>query len=1244
MLSRHALLAALLLNLALLLPGWTLFSSHEQKDSLDLTSSSPSLYLSWVRDQSALEPTWPDQPRFTSDIAFRPVAATDKVLITSSTHDCLTAVDARTGSLSWRFQAEGPVRFAPVVWQDRVFFVSDDGHLYCVAAATGELLWKFRGGPSSRRILGNERLISTWPARGAPALAVEKSGRATIYFAAGIWPFMGIFLYALDAQTGEVRWENSGEGSTFIKQPHQTDAFAGLAPQGGLVVQGDRLLVPGGRSIPACYDRHTGKRLHYRLADVSKLGGGPDLVVAHDLYVNGGGAFELDTGSFLGLVGEPAVAVDSILYSISGSFCRAFDLARRPPPLPLEKDAKGRVKSRKASEDWLGEPLARVKVPRTLTLLAAHGRLYGAGPGVVYALPLPLHSRTHSIVWRMPLEGTPIHLAAHGDQLLVSTREGRLYAFSPTRQKLRHLPLQSTPLPASSPAQLTRLQRILELIPIREGYALLLGTPSPGWIRELTQKTNLRLIVIEPQAVRAATLRTQLADAGIDGKRVTVVRQPLAEAQLPPYLAELVICAEDSELTMDASFFEALYSTLRPYGGVAALCLTASQNQALRDWQSHRSQDPQLHLEPGDEFVLLRRQGPLPGAADWTHQHADAANTRVSRDSRVKAPLGLLWFGGPGNQNILPRHGHGPVPQVCQGRLFIEGPDLLRALDIYTGRLLWETILPGVGAIYDNLAHQPGANAAGSNYVSTPQGIFVAYRDRCLKLDPATGKLVQHYQLPGPDGKTPLPWTFLSVAGDYLLGGADPVLPPLPKDANKKPKKPLTSPLASKRLTVLDLRSGKPVFSITARHGFRHNSICIGNGLLYAIDLPAVAEQKKATLAKRASSARLVAYELATGKLVWQRDRGVFGTWLSYSEKEDVLVEAGLMSRDTLADEPEGMRAYRGKSGQVLWYRPEYFGPALIHGQRILKGGDARAGSGTACELLTGNPVQIHDPLTGELMEWKWVRTYGCNTPAASEHLVLFRSGSAGYFDLCSDSGTGNLGGFRSSCTLNLIAAGGVLTVPDYTRTCTCSYQNQCSVGLIHLPEVEMWTFTTSRVVQAPIQRLGLNLGAPGARKADNGTLWLEYPAVGGPSPKVSLQMTPAHPETFRLHSSQVDGDGLRWVAASGVRGLRTLRLSLAKKPTPARYTVRLYFLEPDQALTGPRLFDVSVQGKPILQRLNVSQRAGGAGRVFVHECPEVLVDRDLTISLEPCRDSAVPETLLSGIEILAHQPAISKR
>src|SRR2546427_4621223 len=50
---------------------------------------------------------------------------------------------------------------------------------------------------------------------------------------------------------------------------------------------------------------------------------------------------------------------------------------------------------------------------------------------------------------------------------------------------------------------------------------------------------------------------------------------------------------------------------------------------------------------------------------------------------------------------------------------------------------------------------------------------------------------------------------------------------------------------------------------------------------------------------------------------------------------------------------------------------------------------------------------------------------------------------------------TGNLGGFRSSCTNNLVVAGGLLTAPDYTRTCTCSYQNQTSLALVPMRSEE---------------------------------------------------------------------------------------------------------------------------------------------------------------------------------------------
>ena len=141
-----------------------------------------------------------------------------------------------------------------------------------------------------------------------------------------------------------------------------------------------------------------------------------------------------------------------------------------------------------------------------------------------------------------------------------------------------------------------------------------------------------------------------------------------------------------------------------------------------------------------DDTPLLRRTGPVPGSADWTHQYGNVANTVCSKD-QLAPPLGILWFGEESAfGDVLPRHGHGPPEQVVEGRLFIEGPDSLSARDVYTGRILWRRPLKGLGGFgvyYDatykhdfrdlvgNQRHIPGANVRGTNFVATPDRIYV---------------------------------------------------------------------------------------------------------------------------------------------------------------------------------------------------------------------------------------------------------------------------------------------------------------------------------------------------------------------------------------------------------------------------------------------------------------------------------------------------------------------------------------
>ena len=113
-------------------------------------------------------------------------------------------------------------------------------------AQCANCVWRYRGGPSGRKVTGNERIVSSWPARGAP---VVQDGK--VFFGAGIWPFMGTYVHCLDAVTGKVLWTNDTGGALFIDQPHNSPAFGGLAPKGYLAAVGDRLLVPNGRAVPA---------------------------------------------------------------------------------------------------------------------------------------------------------------------------------------------------------------------------------------------------------------------------------------------------------------------------------------------------------------------------------------------------------------------------------------------------------------------------------------------------------------------------------------------------------------------------------------------------------------------------------------------------------------------------------------------------------------------------------------------------------------------------------------------------------------------------------------------------------------------------------------------------------------------------------------------------------------------------------------------------------------------------------
>ncbi|MHC4737404.1 MAG: outer membrane protein assembly factor BamB family protein [Planctomycetota bacterium] len=1215
---------------------WPMWRYNAQHTAVSPHALSADLHLKWVRQLHPPAPAWPPwQYKLQFDRSYEPVVMDKTIFVPSMVSDSLTAYDTDTGHEKWRFYTDGPVRFAPIAANEKVYFVSDDGCLYCLSAKTGSLIWKFRGGPSERKVLGNERLISTWPARGAPVLF-----DGNIYFASGIWPFMGIFIYALDAETGDVIWSNTATGSIFIKQPHNSPAFAGVGPQGYLVATEDKLLVPGGRSVPACYDRKTGEFLYYRAETSYGKGiGGYNVAAWKKWFFNNGILHSLSDGKGIARTAFPLLTDKAAISLDKDGRLMAYFLH------PDESEAKG-----------LWQTIMSPEIEK-LHLKAGPQLYFSSKNGLISAHNIPSEPNAPAeVTWQAKVEGPVSNMLAADDKLFVVTLDGSIYCFGPEKTQLKTYPLTiENSIPDDNWTQ--KAKTILKTTALNDGYCVVLGLEDNGRLaEEMVKQSNLHVIALDSNQSKVPQFRRRMDEAGLYGKRIAALTGDITSTQLPPYFADLIVA---DDLTADAFendkiSAESLLYSLRPYGGIAYLN-TAKEKHFKIFKQTEKINPQRGRIETYNKFILFKRIAALPGSADWVGQYGDIANTVCSKDKLVKAPLGLLWFGDrSGFGDILPRHGHGPPEQVVEGRLFIEGPNSIIARDVYTGRTLWKRTLRNLntfGVYYDktykpdyldrsyNQVHIPGANVRGTNFVATPKLVYVITGPDCLVLDAATGQTVKTISIPAPNENDQ--WGYIGVYQNLLIAGSGfaqftKLLESPEEQENEKEQKKYEwlnfyDKLAAKRLIIINRHTGEVLWQLDALHGFINNTIVAGNDKIFCLDkLPHYIEKQLIERQiKPKKTYRLLALDARTGQILWQKNSNLFGAWLGYSDEYDVLLQADRPSGDMLSQPGDRMITYRGRNGALLWDSPiDYRGPCMIHGNTIIT-------QNRAFNLLTGQPKMRLHPITGQPVKWSFARKYGCNTTIASEHLLTFRSAAAGYFDLAGDGGTGNIGGFKSGCTSNLVVANGVLNAPDYTQTCNCSYQNQTSLAMIYMPEAEMWTFNAIDPNAAPVRRVGINFAAPGDRKADNGTLWLDYPSVGGESPDIPVKTIPQNPLLFRRHSSIIKGGELNWVTASGARAIRSITVTLGNQQQRP-YTVRLYFVEPDPKTPGDRLFDVDLQGKTVCKALDIVKETVHPNIGLVKEFSKISAADSLSITLTPSDAAKTAETIICGIEIIA--------
>jgi outer membrane protein assembly factor BamB len=1133
----------------------------------------------------------------------------------------IVCLDAASGAKRWEFLTGGLVSCTANYYKGRVYVGSDDGYAYCLDADTGKLVWRHKAVEQDRWFVSYGWLSSMWPIR-TDVLVDE----GVAYFGSGVFPHDGMFINAVDANTGRRMWQT-------------TCSQFGIG--GYIVASHARLYLP----VEA---KGFGINPTFRRVD----GGGDahspdDEVELYRQYKNAAG-----------------VVHNGIRY-----------LGERATDLKKEEE---RARDMHVWDKWKTIP---GRFPDVSTVVYAGGIIFylthdtamwdGKYPsrhrgGAVIARD----AETGDVLWSFDFPERPYQLVVANGSLLVSTLDGTIYGFASKdagSHGIVNEPIEPEPFERTDAFNQAAgaVHRTKEISGLSAGYAVVLDCDSGALPVELVRQTDLYACAVFDDEAKAAAARMKYARAGVHASRICVwYRDPNSPLPFPAKFADVVLsekAAANGRLPMDV---DEIHRLVKPIRGVA-LIGGGKSDAAIKAWigeanQNMRESNLWKYVERnGTHWAMLVRP-PVPDGGGWAGPRGGPGNTNNSHDAALEGPLGVVWYGAPSV-----KHSMDYPPLIVNGVMVCPiDLDTIEAYDQYNGRLLWKYTDKGIGLSASR------SGTAGGNHM------YFNHAGRCLRFDLYEGGFPVKIATPFRGAH----WELVTVSRDgrTLWGVA--------REHDEKQQMVWSAIFAidTESDRVLwklggpdEIAEARTAGQTTVRQWHHWNAI--SDGRMYIIgpvndqtcqqavdetraylaehDHARVKEFNQQVAANQRGFHTLTAIDAQTGTHLYDHGIDITNCAGFFAAHNGFVISGSTHgSKNVIGGSNSAvLTVWDGATGRLVWNQSSGHSFMPVVADRAIYA------EPWVYELKTGKRVKRMHPVTGKAADVCWARKgKHCGGYNGSEHFLFGRNMGVGYYDTQRDDGMYTFWHSRIACTNDVGTGGGMMIKPPYAIGCRCAWSQPFTVALAQVDQEPEASFEMAQPSDAmPVKHVRLNFGAEGERRDGDGNLWIR-PGRNrfGHFSHVEFVYGPtwlSYPRVDHYHASvnrsnvhtQIEGTDLDFVFASGARGIRRCVIPLSRpQDGKATYSVRLGFCALPHDRPGQRVFDIRVNGKALVEKFDAVAATGGPDRAvwreFTVEGEHQAVIDFVAANSSPTLDEA---PILNAVEVIRQKvlaPGIS--